>query len=137
MHRTTRYLLLGVFVLAFILVFATRYFFDAKPAPDPASVSNAPAPETDVAEIAATAGDVQDLLSANGCLGCHAVDKKVVGPAYRDVAARYKDDEHALAKVTASIRQGGAERWGDVPMPPMPNLTEAQAQLLAGFVLQQ
>jgi cytochrome c551/c552 len=85
----------------------------------------------------AGADDVHLLLNANGCLGCHAVDKKLVGPAYRDVAARYKDDDQALVKVTASIRKGGAERWGDVPMPSMPNLTEAQAQLLAGFVLQQ
>jgi cytochrome c551/c552 len=83
------------------------------------------------------ADDVQMLLNANGCLGCHAVDKKVVGPAYRDVAARYKGDDQALAKVTAGIRKGGAERWGDVPMPAMPNLTEEQAQLLAAFVLQQ
>jgi cytochrome c len=81
--------------------------------------------------------EVQSLLNANGCLGCHASDKKVVGPAYHDVAARYKGDEQALAKVTASIRTGGSERWGDATMPAMPNLTEAQAQLLAGFVLQQ
>lgn len=110
------------------------------------AVAYGSAQETDEAVILASAApepaqaaadDVQMLLSANGCLGCHAVDKKVVGPAYRDVAARYKGDEQALAKVTAGIRKGGAERWGDVPMPAMPNLTEAQAQLLAGFVLQQ
>ena len=92
-----------------------------------------------VAPVPAQAGvdDVQVLLNANGCLGCHAIDKKVVGPAYHDVAARYKGDEHALDKVAASIRKGGSERWGDAMMPAMPNLTEAQAQQLAGFVLQQ
>ena len=110
------------------------------------AVAYGTAEETDEAVILASvapepgqagADDVQDLLNANGCLGCHAIDKKVVGPAYHDVAARYKGDEHALEKVTASIRKGGSERWGDAMMPAMPNLTEAQAQQLAGFVLQQ
>jgi len=110
------------------------------------AVAYGTAQETDEAVISASvvpepgqagADDVQVLLNANGCLGCHAIDKKVVGPAYRDVAARYKGDEHALDKVTASILKGGSERWSDALMPAMPNLSEAQAQLLAGFVLQQ
>ena len=110
------------------------------------AVAYGSAQETDEAVISASVApapgqagvdDVQNLLNANGCLGGHAIDKKVVGPAYHDVAARYKGDEHALEKVTASIRKGGSERWGDAMMPAMPSLTEAQAQQLAGFVLQQ
>lgn len=110
------------------------------------AVAYGSAQETDEAVILASVApmpeqaavdDVQALLNANGCLGCHAIDKKVVGPAYHDVAARYKGDERALEKVTSSIRKGGSERWGDAMMPAMPNLTEVQAQLLAGFVLEQ
>lgn len=81
--------------------------------------------------------DVEALLKANACLACHALDKKVVGPAYRDVAAKYKGDGQALAKVEASIRQGGAGKWGPVPMPPNAGLSGAQAKALAEFVLKQ
>ena len=128
MLRTAQILLQGGLALVIVAGIAT-YFFTAEPAHhEPPAV-----PMTEQANV----GDVQDLLNANGCLGCHAVDKKVLGPAYHDVAARYKGDDQALAKVTASIRKGGSERWGDAAMPAMPNLTEAQAQQLAGFVLQQ
>lgn len=128
MPRTSQILLLGGLAFAIVAGIATFFY-----AAEPARIEPPAAPVT----TQANAVNVQSLLNANGCLGCHAVDKKVVGPAYRDVAARYKGDDQALARVTASIRKGGAERWGDVPMPAMPNLSEAQAQLLAGFVLQQ
>ena len=128
MPRTTQTLLLGGLGLIIVAGIAT-YFYAAEPA-------RSEPPAATLTEQASVGG-VQTLLTANGCLGCHAIDKKVVGPAYRDVAARYKGDAQALAKVAASIRQGGAERWGDAMMPATPNLTEAQAQQLAGFVLQQ
>lgn len=81
--------------------------------------------------------DVQALLSSNACVGCHAVDKKVVGPAFHEVAEKYKANPDATTEVAASIREGGIDRWGDVPMPPMPALTEAQAKALAAYVLKQ
>jgi cytochrome c551/c552 len=128
MPRTTQIILLGGVALAIVAGMAT-YFHAAEPARS----------EPPAAPVTAqgSADDVQSLLNANGCPGCHAIDKKVLGPAYRDVAARYKGDEHALDKLAASIRKGGSERWGDAVMPAMPGLSEAQAQLLAGFVLQQ
>jgi len=81
--------------------------------------------------------DVKALLNANACLGCHALDQKVVGPAYHDVALKYKADPQATAKVAASIRQGGIGKWGQVPMPANAGLTDAQARALAEFVLKQ
>jgi len=81
--------------------------------------------------------DVKALLNANACLGCHALDQKVVGPAYHDVALKYKADPQATAKVAASIRQGGMGKWGQVPMPANAGLTDAQARALAEFVLKQ
>ena len=81
--------------------------------------------------------DVQDLLASNACLGCHAIDTKVVGPSFKDVAARYKERSDALASVVKSIQQGGSGNWGEMAMPPMAALTEPQARALAAYILEQ
>lgn len=81
--------------------------------------------------------DVPALLNSNACLGCHALDKTVVGPAYQAVAKKYRGDPDAQAKVVDSIRHGGVGKWGNIPMPPMSTLTEAQAKALAAYVLKQ
>lgn len=81
--------------------------------------------------------DVQALLNANACLSCHAIAQKIVGPAYHDVAVKYKGDAQALAKLEASIRQGGVGKWGQVPMPPFAGLSDAQVKALAEFVFKQ
>jgi cytochrome c551/c552 len=81
--------------------------------------------------------DTMALLQSNSCLSCHAIDHKVVGPAYHDVAAKYANDPQALAKVTSSIQQGGTGKWGDVPMPPFTQLSPDDLKTLATFVLHQ
>ena len=86
---------------------------------------------------AAAAGDARSLLNANTCLGCHSVDAKVVGPAYKDVAVRYRGDPQALAEVETSIHDGGHGKWGDVPMPPFDRLSAADLKTLAEYVLRQ
>ena len=86
---------------------------------------------------AAAVEDVQALLASNICLSCHAIDRKVVGPAFQEVAASYAGDDQAQDKLIDSIRQGGTGKWGEIPMPPLPNLTDAQARILADFVLAQ
>jgi cytochrome c551/c552 len=96
----------------------------ARPAP---AAAGAPA-----AEI-----DVQAVLKANACLGCHAVAQKIVGPAYHDVAVKYKNDPQALAKLEASIKAGGSGKWGPVVMPPFGNLSPQELKALAAFVLKQ
>lgn len=83
----------------------------------------------------AVTDDVQSLLASHGCLGCHALQHRLVGPSYRDVAMRYRDDPQALTHLAASIRQGGVGRWGAVAMPPFADLGEEQARALAAFVL--
>ncbi|MGK5070160.1 c-type cytochrome [Janthinobacterium sp. RT4P48] len=88
-----------------------------------------------VAAVPATSGkDVKSLLAANGCMACHALDQKVVGPGFAEVAARYKGKE-SVAAVAAHIRQGGSGKWGPVPMPPFSQLSEADAASLARYVL--
>ena len=75
----------------------------------------------------------QALATKNNCMACHAVDKKLVGPAYRDVARKYAGTSaDALA---TSIRKGGAGKWGPIPMPAQPQLSEADAQKLAAWIL--
>nr|WP_180206993.1 c-type cytochrome [Pseudomonas sp. SbOxS1]NYU07318.1 cytochrome C552 [Pseudomonas sp. SbOxS1] len=81
--------------------------------------------------------DATALLQNNACLSCHAIDHKVVGPAYHDVAAKYANDPQALAKVTSSIAHGGSGKWGDIPMPPFAQLSPDDLRSLATFILQQ
>jgi len=76
------------------------------------------------------------LAKAKNCMSCHAVDKKVVGPAYKDVAAKYKGDAGAVAKLAAKIKTGGKGVWGEIPMPPN-NVTDDEAKKLATWVLSQ
>ena len=76
------------------------------------------------------------LAKAKNCMACHAVDKKVVGPAYKDVAAKYKGDKTAVATLAAKIKAGGKGVWGEVPMPPN-NVTPEEATKLATWVLAQ
>ena len=75
------------------------------------------------------------VAQANGCLGCHSVDNKIVGPAFRDVAARYKGDAAAPAKLVAKIRAGGAGNWGTIPMPPQAQLGDDDAKAVVAWVL--
>jgi cytochrome c551/c552 len=84
-----------------------------------------------------SAVDAKALLDANGCLACHALDHKVVGPAYHDVAARYASDPQAAGRLVDSIRNGGSGKWGTTPMPPMSQVSEAQAKALVEFILKQ
>ena len=75
------------------------------------------------------------LAQAKNCMACHAVDRKVVGPAYKDVAIKYKGDKVAVDKLATKIIKGGAGVWGPVPMPANAQVTEAEAKTLAAWVL--
>ncbi len=75
------------------------------------------------------------LAQKNNCMACHAVDKKVLGPAYQDVARKYAGQKDAVAALTASIQKGGSGKWGPVPMPAQPTLSEADAKALATWIV--
>jgi len=81
-----------------------------------------------------------DLAKKSGCLACHQVDKKVVGPAWRDVSAHYKGDAQARNRLIAKVKKGGKGNWtavtGGVPMPPYsPRVADADIEKLVDFVL--
>jgi cytochrome c len=81
----------------------------------------------------AQSGD--ELLKKNGCTACHAIDKKVLGPAYQDVAAKYKGDATAAAKLQDKVKKGGSGVWGPVPMPPKPQVSDADIKSMIAFIL--
>jgi cytochrome c len=83
----------------------------------------------------ALAADMPDLAKKNNCTACHAIDKKVVGPAFADVAKKYKGDATAKGKLTTKMIKGGGGVWGAMPMPASPKLSEADAGALVDFVL--
>ena len=76
-----------------------------------------------------------DLAKKHACMACHAVDKKVVGPAYQDVAKKYAGQKDAEAALIKSIKSGGSGKWGPVPMPAQAALSDADAKTLAAWVL--
>ncbi len=77
------------------------------------------------------------LASSKNCMACHAVDKKIVGPSFKDIAAKYKGDKTATDKLVTKIIKGGGGVWGSIPMPANPQVSEADAKKLATWVLSQ
>jgi len=78
-----------------------------------------------------------DLAKAKNCMACHAIGSKLVGPAYKDVAAKYAGQKDAEAKLVAKVMKGGSGVWGPVPMPANPQVSEAEAHSLVKWVLAQ
>ncbi len=79
----------------------------------------------------------QALAQKNACMACHAVDKKIVGPSYKDVAKKYASDKGAHDKLMAKVKAGGKGVWGEVPMPPNPQVKDADLSKIIDWVLSQ
>ncbi len=117
--------------------------------PEPSSpISQAPAPPPNAGAPAGmasgkpvTIADAEAAMKKSDCFTCHAVDKKLVGPAYSWVAFRYKDDKDAVAKLSAKVKNGGAGNWsaytGGVAMTPHPQLSDAEIKAMVQWVLSQ
>jgi cytochrome c len=97
----------------------------------------APAPVATAAMTgsAPAANDPLQLAKKNNCFACHSVDKKIVGPAWKDVAAKYRGDATAEAKLVDKVGKGGVGVWGTVPMPPNALASEADRKILVKFIL--
>jgi cytochrome c551/c552 len=109
---------------------ATYYNRDSvAPPPDPAQASFG---------LDAGSGDpVEKLLAANACIACHTLDKPIVGPSFRDVAAKYAGEADAPVRLTKKVREGGAGVWGSVPMPPNAAIAEGDLAQIVSWVLRQ
>ena len=79
--------------------------------------------------------DMKALADKSGCFSCHSMHAKIVGPAFADVAAKYKGDADAPTRLAQKVREGGKGTWGRIPMPPHPNLKEDEAKQLVAWVL--
>lgn len=77
----------------------------------------------------------QTLATAKNCMACHAIDKKVLGPAYKDVAKKYAGQKDAAAKLATKVMKGGSGVWGAVSMPANPQVNEAEANKLVAWIL--
>ncbi len=84
----------------------------------------------------ANAADPATLARDKGCLACHSVDKKIVGPAYKDVAAKYKGQD-VVAKLVKKVKNGGKGVWGEIPMPPNAAVSEDDIKTIVEWVLKQ
>ena len=87
------------------------------------------------AVIASPAFASADLAKQKNCLACHATDKKLIGPSYKDVAAKYAGQKDASDKLAQKIIKGGSGVWGAVPMPANPQVNEADAKALATWIM--
>ncbi len=81
------------------------------------------------------ASDPRALLAQYGCVGCHAIDKKVVGPAFRDVAAKYRSQAGAAQHLEGKIKNGSVGTWGTIPMPPNSGVTDADLHKLVNWIM--
>jgi cytochrome c len=77
----------------------------------------------------------EELAKKNACTACHAIDKKIVGPAYKDVAAKYRGDKDAEAKLAEKVKKGSVGVWGQVPMPPNTQVKDEDVKTLVKWIL--
>ncbi len=77
----------------------------------------------------------KEIASKNSCMGCHAIDKKVVGPSYKDIAAKYKGQPDAVDKLVKKVKVGGGGVWGAVPMPGNNRISDADAKTVVQWIL--
>ena len=89
-----------------------------------------------VVEAATTDAAATQLLTKSSCTACHTVDKKLVGPSYKEVAAKYSGDATALGKLEQKVKNGGSGVWGAMPMPPN-NVPDADLKTLVEWILAQ
>jgi cytochrome c len=85
--------------------------------------------------VATASADALALATQSGCMACHQVETKVVGPAYKDVAAKYKGQEGVLDTLVAKVKAGGSGVWGPVPMPPNVNVKDEDIKTIVTWVL--
>jgi len=79
----------------------------------------------------------EELAKKHNCLACHATDKKLVGPSYKEVAAKYRNDPGAQAKLADKVKKGGQGVWGQVPMPPNTQVPDADIKALVKWIMSQ
>ena len=85
--------------------------------------------------VSGVASADQALAQKNACMSCHGVDKKIVGPAFKEVSAKYKGDKTAHDKLVAKVKAGGKGVWGQIPMPPNPQVKDEDLDKIVTWIL--
>lgn len=106
----------------------------AVPSPEAAPVPTA-APAEPVATAAVSSSKEMQLAEASRCFSCHAIDRKLVGPAWKDIAAKYRGQKGAEAQLIEKVTKGGSGAWGTVPMPPNVQVSQADIKTLVRYIL--
>ncbi|MSU59387.1 MAG: cytochrome C552 [Pedosphaera sp.] len=96
-----------------------------------------PSTTTNAALATASSGNGPSVATKYGCLNCHNVSVKIVGPAYKDIADKYRNDAGAKAKIEDQVHKGGSGKWGPVIMPPFPQVTTEETKVLTDWILAQ
>ena len=117
-----------------LVAYLTRnYGVGTNPPAGPVGTDVGASPAAPNASTAASGGEA--VATKYFCLSCHGISVKIVGPAYTDIAAKYKQDPQAPARIAEQIHNGGSGKWGSVVMPPFPMVTEAETKELAAWIL--
>ncbi|MBC8641166.1 c-type cytochrome [Caballeronia sp. EK] len=87
------------------------------------------------AEQAVSSANAMAIARSNACMGCHAIDRKLVGPSFQQVAEKYKGDPQASAKLEQKVKNGGAGVWGSIPMPSHPRMNDADIKVVVAWIL--
>jgi cytochrome c len=103
-----------------------------EPKADTAAAVTEPAP---AASGGIDAEKALTLIGSNDCTTCHAIDKKLIGPAYKDVAKKYEDNQATEDTLISKIKHGGSGNWGNIAMTPHPNLSDEDARLMVKYIL--
>jgi cytochrome c len=107
---------------------------ETKPA-DTAATAPAQPPPPPAGGATAASEKGLELIGSNDCMTCHALDHKVIGPAYKDVAKKYEDNKTVEDTLISKIKRGGMGNWGNIPMTPHPDLSEADAREMVKYIL--
>lgn len=87
------------------------------------------------AEQPVSSANAMTIARSNACMGCHAIDRKLVGPSFQQVAEKYKGDVQAGAKLEKKVKSGGAGVWGSIPMPSHPKMNDADIKVVVAWIL--
>jgi cytochrome c len=79
----------------------------------------------------------EKLAQASGCMTCHAINKRVIGPTYKEVADKYRNDKQAESKLVQKVKAGGKGVWGEMPMPPNAHVKDEDVKMLVQWILSQ
>ncbi|MBL7697259.1 MAG: c-type cytochrome [Chitinophagaceae bacterium] len=102
---------------------------------DTAATAPAPAQDTGGGAVGADAEKALTLIGGNDCTTCHAIDRKIIGPAYTDVAKKYEDTPANVDTLISKIKHGGSGNWGQIAMTPHPNLSDDDARTMVKYIL--